>query len=248
MRVAAVSTFMGIRTFKNLARMTAGPIEERGLFQTARSAVRTLFAVRQERLEGFDARYGTDTGRHVTMEDLAAVGPDVPALWRYAPTLVAPFRRMMAALPVAEEELVFVDLGSGKGRALLLASEYPFRRIVGVELSPKLHRIAQTNVERFHSDAQRCRSFELLCMDAAEYEPPPEPMVLYLFQPFPIDVLTAVLEHLEESLRARPRRAYIAYMNPLFDARVLETGLFERGPTGRPGTHGEFDWTIYLHR
>ena len=69
-----------------------------------------------------------------------------------------------------KEQLVFVDLGSGKGRTLLLASEYPFRRIVGVELSPKLHRIAKTNVEKFRSEEQRCRTFALHCMDAVRYD------------------------------------------------------------------------------
>ena len=234
--------------FKNLARMTTRPLDERGLFQTARSAVRVYFATRQERVEGFDSKYGTDTGRHVTMEDLRAEGPDVPPLWRYAPTLMAPFRRMMAALPIEEEELVFVDLGSGKGRALLLASEYPFRRIVGVELSPRLHRVARANIERFHSDAQRCSRFELTCMDATDWEPPPEPMVLYLFHPFPIEIFAAVLARLEASLRACPRHVYLAYLNPLFDEIVMQTGLFERGASGRPETRGEFEWTIYLHR
>jgi hypothetical protein len=234
--------------FKNVARMTAGPIDERGLVETARSAVLSVFAKRRERLDGFDARFGTDTSRHVTLDDLVAAGADVPPLWRYAPTLVAPFGRVMAALPIEEDHLVFVDLGSGKGRALLLASEYPFQRIVGVELSPKLHRIAQDNVARFRSPAQRCSAFELLCMDAGDYEPPSEPTVLYLFQPFPVDVLARVLGQVEASVHVHPRRLYIAYMNPLFDAQIMGTGSFERMSRGSAQARGEFDWTIYRHR
>jgi hypothetical protein len=236
-----------LETVKNLARMTTRPISERGLLETARSAVVVAFAKRRERLDAFDAHHGTDTTRRVTREDLSATGDDAMPLWRYAPTLVSPFRRMVRELPIVEEGLVFVDLGSGKGRALMLASEQPFRRIIGVELSPKLDAIARQNLETFRSELQRCHEIELVCMDAAAYAPPLEPLVIYLFQPFPIEVLDAVLERIEASAREAPRRIYIAYMNPLFDRRILETGAYERWKSGPPESLGEFDWTIYRH-
>jgi SAM-dependent methyltransferase len=247
MGVAEVRAVMLTTAFKNLARMTVRPFHERGVRQALRSGARTFFASRQERDEAFDARHGTDTGRSVTFDDLVAPDEDAQALWHYAPTLVAPFRRAMDALPIDKDKLVFVDLGSGKGRTLLLASEYPFRRIVGVELSPKLHRIAKTNVAKFRSDEQQCKSFALVCMDAAAYEPPPEPTLLYMFQPFPIPVLDAVLARIEASLRARPRPFCVVYMNPIFEQRVVANGMFRRSSSGQAMTHGEFDWTIYLH-
>ena len=61
----------------------------------------------------------------------------------YQPTDAALFQEMMSSLPIAFSEFTFVDLGSGKGRTLLMASEYPFRRIVGVEILPELHRAAE---------------------------------------------------------------------------------------------------------
>src|SRR5260370_15319574 len=58
----------------------------------------------------------------------------------YQPTDPALFQEIMASLPIEFEQFAFVDLGSGKGRTLLMASEYPFKRIVGVELIAELHR------------------------------------------------------------------------------------------------------------
>lgn len=233
---------------KNLTRMALAPLRERGLFETARSIRAVLYARRQERACAFDRRYGTDTERRVRLADLQATGPDVPALWRYWPTLERPFRRVMEALEVSPQEFVFVDLGSGKGRVLLYASDLPFVRIVGVELAPTLHCIAERNVRTYRSPRQRCAAFELICADAARWTPPPEDLVVYLFQPFPRATLAAVLDHLIASMVRHPRRVLLAYVNPLFDAMITATGRFERRATGRPTEPGEFPWTIYQGR
>jgi predicted RNA methylase len=44
-------------------------------------------------------------------------------------------------------ETTFVDIGSGKGRALIIAAEYAFKRIIGVEYSPSLATICRRNLE-----------------------------------------------------------------------------------------------------
>src|SRR5580698_4756503 len=65
-------------------------------------------------------------------------------------------RAMLEQLHLDFQRFRFVDLGSGKGRALLLASDYPFREIIGVELSPELDRIARANIARY--DGARYRA------------------------------------------------------------------------------------------
>ena len=69
----------------------------------------------------------------------------------YQPTDPALFQEIMASLPIEFEQFAFVDLGSGKGRTLLMASEYPFKRIVGVELIAELHRAAEENIRDYRS-------------------------------------------------------------------------------------------------
>ncbi len=135
----------------------------------------------------------------------------------YQPTEPTLFREMLAGLQTDFGEFTFIDLGSGKGRTLLMASEYPFRRIVGVELLPKLERIAQENLRKYKSKTQRCFRLESVCGDACEFEFPAEPTVLYLFNPLPKAGLSRVITNLELSLRANPRRVFVLYHNPLHD-------------------------------
>jgi SAM-dependent methyltransferase len=132
----------------------------------------------------------------------------------YQPTAPAEFHSVISDVPADFSEFIFVDLGSGKGRALLLASEYSFREIIGVEVQPELHRIAQDNVARFNSSARKCNRVSTFCMDAREFEFPEEPLVIYLFNPFPDYVLEVVLKNLGQSLREDPRPAFLLYNTP----------------------------------
>ena len=133
----------------------------------------------------------------------------------YQPTDAALFQEMMASLPIDFGQFTFVDLGSGKGRTLLMASEYPFRRIVGVEILPELHRAAEENIANYQSTTQQCTQVESVCADASEFELPEGPLLLYLFNPLPEAGLDQILENLEESLPRHPRAVYLLYQNPL---------------------------------
>src|SRR5260370_25323208 len=74
----------------------------------------------------------------------------------YQPTEPALFQEMMPSLPIAFEQFTFIDLGSGKGRTLLMASEYPFKRIVGAELIAELHHADQQNIRAILNPPLRC--------------------------------------------------------------------------------------------
>jgi hypothetical protein len=127
-------------------------------------------------------------------------------------------REILDSIPLQPNTFAFIDLGSGKGRALLVASELPFAKIVGIELSHELHRIAEQNLGRYRSASQRCTRFSLHCMNAIEYTFGPEPLVLFLSNPFGRETIRRVLASLETSLVAMPRDAYLVYINPRFGA------------------------------
>ena len=231
---------------KNLLRMAAGLLRERSWRRSVRSLRSALYDRRRARSAPFDDAFGTDTERKVTLADLDATGGDVPALWRYRPTPRDSFADIMRAIDVPFERTEFVDLGSGKGRALIMASEFPFRRVVGVELSPALHRVAERNIQRWRVARRTRVAIELRCMDAAEWNPPSGETLIYLFQPFPVETLRRVLARLVAALSAAPRPAiHLAYLDPLHHELIAESGAFTVGRWGQATHKGAFDWAIY---
>jgi SAM-dependent methyltransferase len=155
----------------------------------------------------------------------------------YQPTDPAAFREMLETVQQAADlnlaQFTFIDLGSGKGRTLLMASDYPFRRIVGVELLPALHSIAQQNLAQYQSDSQRCFALESICANAAQFSFPAGPLLIYLFNPFPESVLRCVLANLRRALDENPRTAYVIYYNPQLADVVAEAGYLQK----LAGTH-----------
>jgi hypothetical protein len=132
----------------------------------------------------------------------------------YAPIEPERFRLIVAALPNDFEDFTFIDFGSGKGRALLLASEFPFKRILGLEFSPELHRIAEENICHYHPENQKCRDIQSCNVDFVEFPLPAEPLFLFFFNPCHLRVLSEVVARVGRSLLAKPRPLYLAYVAP----------------------------------
>ena len=174
---------------------------------------------RAEQAEGFDAGFGTDTATVVYPWNLPSIGREHEReIHPYETTAAWLIREIIEAIPLPPDGFAFVDIGSGKGRALLVASEFPLAKIAGVELSPELHQIAEDNIRRYRPASQRCTSFSLHCINAVEYVFPPDPLVLFLFNPVGKDSIGRILANLEASLRAAPREAFVVYINPRFEA------------------------------
>jgi SAM-dependent methyltransferase len=147
----------------------------------------------------------------------------------YQPTERELFHNMIGALSQHTKidfgEFTFIDLGSGKGRTLLMASDYPFQRIVGVELLPSLNEIARQNLVQYRNESQKCFAIESICADATTFELPLTPLVIYLFNPFPEPGLRRTLSKLNQSLHTKPRAVYVLYHNPQLEPVLNEVGL-----------------------
>jgi SAM-dependent methyltransferase len=127
---------------------------------------------------------------------------------------------------IRPEELVFVDLGSGKGRPVLVASEFPFRRVIGVEFAKQLHDIATRNGRRYVSSTQRCRDVLFVHGDAIDYRFDEVPTVVFMFNPFRPAVLAPVLRNLQKSIESSPRDVILLYASPYYGRLVeQETSL-----------------------
>jgi predicted RNA methylase len=198
---------------------------------------------RAERNEAFDAHFGTDTASTAFPWNLPSVEKqNWSEVYGYEAIPAWLIREILGSIPLRPGIFTFVDMGAGKGRALLVASEFPFAKIVGVELSRELHAIAQKNVKRFRSEAQKCKNFCLLCMNALDYKFEPQPLVLFLFNPFGRETLQIILENLRASLRSTPRDIFVVYVNPTFNTLARSASYLERLKK-----HGSWwrNWTRY---
>ncbi len=163
---------------------------------------------------GFDERFGVDTGGYVKLTDLDISTKTWVYGEDYQPIPAKFFRDVVGRLQIRHEDFVFIDLGSGKGKPLLLASEFPFKKVIGVEFSPELHSIAQGNIRKYKSESQKCKDLESVCMDVLAYPLPEEPSVYHLYDPFAEEVMSAMLDRLRVSLEHHPRPVFIVYGYP----------------------------------
>jgi SAM-dependent methyltransferase len=156
---------------------------------------------------GFDRVHGVTTQALLLLGQLEPASGDAYAhATHYEPVPLEAFEELLAFVP---EPLVcaasFVDVGCGMGRALLLASEHPFKQVVGIELSPALHAIARENLATARGLAVRCRDVRIHRGDARRFRYPKGDLVVFLFNPFDHEALRAVLDRVVGSRRSGDR-------------------------------------------
>ena len=143
---------------------------------------------------------------------LSEVGIDDVECHRHGATNYPDFRKSMRAVPLRAGEDVFLDFGSGMGAALVMAAQYPFRRLLGVEISAQLNEQARELLDRLRPRL-RCREYELQVANALDYEVPDNVTVVHMFSPFRGKILEAALASIRRSLERRPRRLYLISKN-----------------------------------
>lgn len=161
----------------------------------------------------FDEKYQVETALTVHISELEVNSQNFAFGTPYGPVTTGRFQAVMDCLEIDHSRFTFVDLGSGKGRALLLAAALPFREIIGVEFARELHEVAQQNIRTFTGPV-RCRNIHSIWADATQFEFPGVPLVIFMFHPFVGKTMMEVLRNIESSLRACPREAYVLYVNP----------------------------------
>jgi SAM-dependent methyltransferase len=178
----------------------------------------------------FDIKYHTDTLRWQDLRSLDVVGGNKDHGVFYQPTQARTLRYVFNKLKLPKEG-AFLDLGCGKGRTLIIAAEYGFTYIIGVEFSNLLCQVAKTNLARYtqaHPGSVECL---VLHADAAEYAIPKSVNTIFLFNPFDEVIMARVIGNIEESLRSHPRRLYVIYRHPqhrhLFDTSEVFQVLTE---------------------
>jgi hypothetical protein len=130
--------------------------------------------------------------------------------------------RVLDGLSITPQDSI-IDFGSGKGGALMCFAKYPFQRITGIEFSSGLKAIAEENLRR-----GGVVNVEMIVCDAAEYKELDAYNYFYFFNPFPENIMMAVIENIEYSLNATPRIATIIYLNPEFHDTIVSKSSFNK--------------------
>jgi hypothetical protein len=214
----------GGRIARFLRRVKNGGLTE--LAAPATSRLRPFTVAARSRL--FDWRHRVNTRGLIQIQGLTVLGDNAQHASNYAPSdpqfLFWVFGWVFEKLDIAYSKCALVNFGSGKGRVLLVASEFPFKRIIGVEFARELHEIACQNVKAYRSPTQKCRDLQCLHQNAAEFVFPPEPLVIFMENPFGPEVLKRVFKNLQSSLLEIPRNAALIYENPYPSYHALVEG------------------------
>lgn len=185
---------------------TYNSIRDKGLTRSLQSVISVLEDFY------FEMKYGISTSRIVKREDLDISEASKEHSEEYKPTRIRHFRLLIKALKLPENS-VFVDMGSGKGRILLMASLYKFKRIAGVEISSRLCEIAENNIEIFEKKLKRPLNIEIINEDVLKYKINNDENVFYFYNPFDNYVMEIIIEKIMKSITENPRKVWLILNN-----------------------------------
>jgi SAM-dependent methyltransferase len=190
-------------------------------------------APNRDLIHPFDLRYGTDTGGYLSPEELVRGRENDSRNYGYSAIAPSVFReacrRWRETLPAISgrvEAYSFVDVGAGKGRALLLASELPFRKVVGVELTEELAAIAERNVAVWNRAAKPKATIRVIQEDASSLQWPRTPLVVYLYNPFDCSLVTRMAASLAALAASGSGLVDLLYVNPTCADALSTEGSF----------------------
>jgi len=163
------------------------------------------------RCKSWDVLHGVETSGEIPLSSLDFKSEHKNPGLEYQSHHPRILRQIVSALDIEHEQFTFVDYGCGKGRVLLVAAEFPFKRVVGVEFAPQLAQAAERNWKASRGLRKKCKDVSVLTMDATEYRLPPGPLVLFFYSPFLGTVMQRVVENIELSFKDSPREIFILF-------------------------------------
>jgi len=120
------------------------------------------------------------------------------------------FRPELGGMRFIGSYQAFLDLRNKHGEP---RQEFPFRAVIGVELNPRLARVARKNVAHWKAAGLASAPVRVCCGDAVEFELPPGPCVVFMFNPFEAPVMRRLFKRWSRNLRGREGALDILYVN-----------------------------------
>jgi SAM-dependent methyltransferase len=159
----------------------------------------------------WERRLGIETRGYIPWNCLG----DNPESVDYEPVGYVTLKKIFKNLTIRQSD-VFVDYGCGKGRPLFFATQYPFRRLIGIDMSQPLVEAAEVNRETLRAK-QRRQHVEILQADAKTWKVPADVTFVFLFNPFVGQILQGAIDQLFRSWSQQPRQMTIVYVQPVRD-------------------------------
>lgn len=187
-----------------------------------------------QRTHPFDKHYGVDTsGTFPTGFFHGDVLGDVPGGAQKEP--IHPYigfppsitRRALSTLPDLMD-YTFVEIGCGKGRSVIVGSEFPFKEIVGLELSSDLVRIARSNIGKIERHFPGRPPMRIVEGDALDHLVLTGKVVFNNFHSLPRDVLKALIQKIEAGLAKDLEHAFFIFQNPVYGEVLDASPAFRR--------------------
>jgi SAM-dependent methyltransferase len=164
----------------------------------------------------YERRLGVETGG---MVELPALGIHNNDSIEYVPIGYVALYRALDRIPLPAHGISFLDYGCGKGRALVIAGTFPFRKIAGVEISEQLAEAARSNIQKMRR--RRAQIIEITNSDAVDFRVPDDANLIHFFNPFVGKSLEIVIGNILASHAANPRTIYIIYFNKVHFERII---------------------------
>lgn len=176
----------------------------------------------------FDWRFNVSTHEPLDRFDLDVTDESKMSAWSYVACSPSRFSKVMNMLDINPSEYTFVDIGSGKGRVLIMAAQRGFKSIIGVEFSMSLHKTALQNIHNYQQlKNHNFAMIQLLNIDAIKFQIPKEPCVLCLFNPFQAPVMEKFLAQLQLQIQDRKTPLFVFYIHPTEKLLIEKTGIFD---------------------
>ncbi len=132
------------------------------------------------------------------------------------------FKRAVQATGLRYEDYSFIDIGSGLGKACLLASNFNFKAIYGVELSPSLFSRSCKNLHRFKSISSKGDNIFLSNLNALDFEFPEGNPFIHIYRPFNEQVMREFKQKLIASENMKSHNITMVSIFP-YDREFMET-------------------------
>lgn len=169
--------------------------------------------------------YGINTTGADELHNLEKQGIDISHATIYMPVSYTLLEEIFEQLPESIHKH-FLDMGSGKGRALCIAAHYGFKQVTGLDFSKALCNAATENLIKTKQQIPTF-NFKVINNDAFYFEIPDDVDCIFFFNPFDEIIMSAVVNNIFSSLQNKPRKISIIYVNPLHKELFLKAGFTE---------------------